>query len=79
MVFRELEVGDVFRTSNRATCEFIKISDAIDDIRIDQQKPNSLNLSNKHYCVVGNKAAVFKIKGVKDFEPDENSIFDWER
>ena len=63
--FNQLTIGDVFRIGTR---EFIKITNAVPNIRLDKQLSNCLCLDNKHYCVVGCNIECEIVKSMLDLE-----------
>lgn len=65
--FQDLAIGDTFKFGSVA---FVKIAHNFPNEKtpMPQQRPNCVNLDNKHYCVVGANAPVRLMKSPDDYD-----------
>lgn len=62
--FNALPIGTIFTWGD---IQCVKIRDADVGVPISKQKPNSIQLSNMHYGVLGHKAKCSIIKSPEDY------------
>lgn len=70
-LFNDIPIHSVFTWGD---IQFIKLANAIPNVRMHRQAPNCLNLQNNHYCVMSAKHKVKVIKTVDDYDDSNLNI-----
>jgi len=71
MLFANLSIGDVFKWGDST---FVKIGEFEQGKRMPDQYPDSIKLSNMHYCVLSGKAPVVLIKSKYNYPPENMEL-----